>query len=117
PTGTVAITLNGVTQNATIGAGGNFSSSFATGSLPPVDPPYAISYSYAGDGNFNAASGSGTLTVGYSVLALYDQTNVHQSGSTIPIKIQITNSSGANLSSANLTVTAIGVSLISTSVY
>src|SRR5207248_2743502 len=35
PTGNVAITLNGVTQNAAIGAGGNFASSFATGSLQP----------------------------------------------------------------------------------
>jgi hypothetical protein len=117
PTGSVAITLNSLTQNAAIGAGGNFSSSFATGSLTPVNPPYTISYSYAGDGNFNSASGSGTLTVGYNVLPLYDQTAVHQSGSTIPIKLEITNSSGSNLSSSSLTVTAVGVSLISTNVY
>ena len=117
PTGGVVITLNAVTQDATIGAGGNFSSSFATGSLAPVNPPYAITYSYAGDSNFNSASGSGTLTVDYSVLPLYDQTSVHQSGSTIPIKIEIINSSGANLSSAGLTVNAVGISLISSAVY
>src|SRR5205085_2186741 len=105
------------TQNATIGAGAQFSSDFATGSLAPVNPPYAITYSYAGDSNFNSASGGGALTVGYNVLPLYDQTKVHQSGSTIPIKIEITNSSGANLSSASLTVNAVGVSLISTTVY
>src|SRR5207244_2482307 len=45
PTGSIAITLNSVTQNAAIGAGGNFSSSFVTGSLTPVNPPYTISYS------------------------------------------------------------------------
>ena len=117
PTGNVAITLNGVTQSAAIQAGGNFSSGFATGSLAPTNPPYTINYSYAGDGNFNAASGSGTLTVGYGILPLYDQTKVHQSGSTVPIKLAVINSSGANISSANLTVTAIGVSLISTNVY
>ena len=33
PTGSVGISLNSVTQNAAIQAGGNFSSGFATGSL------------------------------------------------------------------------------------
>ena len=45
PTGSVAITLNGVTQNAAIQSGGNFSSSFATNSLAPANPPYSIAYS------------------------------------------------------------------------
>jgi hypothetical protein len=115
PTGSVAITLNGVTQNAAIQSGGNFSSSFATGSLAAGS--YNITYSYAGDSNFNSASGSGTLTVGYGVVPLYDQTKVHHSGSTIPIKLNIVDANGNNISSANLVVTAVGVSLISTSVY
>jgi hypothetical protein len=115
PTGSVAITLNSVTQNAAIQSGGNFSSSFATGSLAPA--AYTIAYSYAGDGNFNSASGSGTLTVGYGIVVLYDQTKVHQSGSTIPIKLEITGSNGNNLSSAGTVVTAVGISLVSTSVY
>jgi len=115
PTGSVAITLNSVAQNAPIQPSGNFSSSFATGSLAPA--AYTIAYSYAGDGNFNSASGSGTLTVGYSILVLYDQTKVHQSGSTIPIKLEITGANGNNLSSAGTVVTAAGISLVSTSVY
>jgi hypothetical protein len=115
PTGSVAITLHSVTQNAAIQAGGNFSSAFATGSLAPA--AYSIAYSYAGDGNFNSASGSGTLTVGYGIVALYDQTKVHQSGSTIPIKLEITDANGNNLSSAATVVTAVGISLVSTSVY
>src|SRR3989442_13625491 len=55
PTGNVAITLNGVTQQAVITAAtGAFSYSFATGGLT-VTPgsPYTITYSYAGDNNFN----------------------------------------------------------------
>ena len=115
PTGNVAITLNSLTQNAAIQSGGNFSSSFATGSLAPGS--YSIAYNYAGDGNFNSASGSGTLQVGYGVVALYDQTKVHQSGSTIPIKLKITDANGNNLSSAGTVVTAVGISLVSTSVY
>jgi hypothetical protein len=115
PTGSVAITLNGVTQNAAIQAGGNFSSAFTTGALAPG--AYSIAYSYAGDGNFNSASGSGTLTVGYGIVALYDQTKVHHSGSTIPIKLEIVDANGNNLSSAGTVVTAVGISLVSTTTY
>ena len=115
PTGNVAITLNSVTQNGAIQAGGNFSSNFATGSSAVGS--YSIAYSYAGDSNFNSASGSGTLTVGYGIVALYDQTKVNKSGSTIPIKVEIVGASGENLSSASLVVNAVGVGLVSTTVY
>ncbi len=117
PTGSVSITLNAVTQNASIQGSGNFSSNFATGSLAPINPPYSITYSYGGDSNFNPASGAGTLTVGYGILTLYDQGKVHQSGSTIPIKLGITDVNGNNLSSANTVVTAVGMALVSNSVY
>jgi DNA/RNA endonuclease G (NUC1) len=117
PTGSVAITLNGVTQNAAIQPDGTFSSSFATALLPPSSTPYGIAYSYAGDGNFNGASGTGALSVGYGFTALYDQTKVNKSGSTVPIKLQVTDINGTNFSAANLVVTAVGVSLISTDVY
>src|SRR5439155_1214171 len=53
PTGNVAITLNGVTQQAAIQGGGTFSSSFATGALTVVPgSPYTITYNYQGDNNF-----------------------------------------------------------------
>jgi hypothetical protein len=63
PTGDyVIMTLNGVSQETTVAANGNFSSSFATGSLPVGS--YTITYAFAGDSNFNAASdGNSTLTV------------------------------------------------------
>lgn len=115
PTGSVSITLNGVMQSASIGAAGNFSSSFATGALPAANPPYAIAYSYAGDGNFNPASGSGTLTVGYGIVPLFDQTRAAQSGSTIPIRLQLTNAAGGNASSAGVVVTAVRLVQLSTS--
>jgi hypothetical protein len=50
-------------------------------------------------------------------VALYDQTKVHQSGSTIPIKLKIIDANGNNISSAGTVVTAVGISLVSTSVY
>jgi Bacterial Ig-like domain (group 3)/Galactose oxidase, central domain len=56
PSGSVSITLNGVTQLAAIDAAtGNFSSSFATGALGVAASPFTITYSYAGDANFNGA--------------------------------------------------------------
>jgi hypothetical protein len=63
PTGRVAITLDGVTQYATIQADGSFSSSFGTSSLTPSRSPYGIVYRYAGNRNFNSTIGSGTVTV------------------------------------------------------
>ena len=52
PTGNEAITLNSVTQSAAIDpSSGNFSSVFTTSGLGVSSSPYAITYSYAGDGN------------------------------------------------------------------
>ena len=72
PSGSVSITLNGVTQSAAITATGTFSSSFATGELTPVGSPYPISYSYAGDTNFTAAGPdtSRSLTANYVFVGL-----------------------------------------------
>jgi hypothetical protein len=57
----VIVTLNGVSQEATVNANGSFSTSFATGALPVGS--YTIAYAFAGDANFAAANGSSTLTV------------------------------------------------------
>ena len=62
PTGSVGITLQGVTQSATIDpVTGAFSSSFATGGLAAGTYPIAVSY--AGDASFGPSTGSGTLVV------------------------------------------------------
>ena len=52
----LAITLNGVSQQATIGAGGAFSTRFDTSKLAVSGSPYTVSYSYAGDTTFGAAT-------------------------------------------------------------
>ena len=99
---------------AAIDASGNFSSSFATGALAPSNPPYDIAYSYGGDNNFNPASGSGTLTVGYGITPLYDQAKPSQAGSTIPIKLRLSKLLGGNVSSASVVVTAVKLVQVST---
>jgi hypothetical protein len=57
----VAVTLNGVTQNAVVDTAGNFTSSFSATSLALGS--YAVSYAYAGDSNLNARTGSSVLKV------------------------------------------------------
>ena len=59
----VAITLNGITQPATISSGGNFSAVFSIPGL--ATGTYPITYEYLGDGaHFNAAgAATSTLTV------------------------------------------------------
>ena len=51
----------------------------------------------------------------YSVCLLYDPTKAVHSGATIPIKLQLCDSSGNDLSSSGITVHAISVTQISTS--
>ncbi len=63
PGESVAITLDDVTQQAAIAAGGGFSTTFATAGLSAAGSPYTISYSYARDGTFASAITTSTLTV------------------------------------------------------
>lgn len=63
----VQVTLDGVTQNAAVDGSGNFTTTFATGTLTVAGSPYTIGFSYAGDANFAAATASSTLTVAKAV--------------------------------------------------
>src|SRR5277367_5151003 len=61
---TVTITINGVSQPATIGANGVFAATFNTATIPASASPYPITYSYGGDTNFATVSNSSTtLTI------------------------------------------------------
>jgi hypothetical protein len=100
----IAISLNGVTQSATVGASGNFSASFDTSGLGVGT--YTISYRYAGDNNFTAASSTGNLTVAYGSKLLFDNSKPVHSGAALPIKLAATDASGADISSPNIAATA-----------
>ncbi|HEY7328508.1 MAG TPA: PxKF domain-containing protein, partial [Gemmataceae bacterium] len=100
----VAITLNGVTQSASVGANGAFSVSFATSALGVGK--YTVTYNYAGNINFTAASAIGSLTVGYGTQLLFNNTKPVHSGAALPIKLALTDANGTDISSASIAVTA-----------
>jgi hypothetical protein len=64
----------------------------------------------------NASSPSVTYTVAYKICLLYDPTMIKNAGSTIPIKLQLCNESGANVSSQSTSLQAVAVTRVSSSV-
>jgi DNA/RNA endonuclease G (NUC1) len=63
PTGTVAVSLGGLSATATIGVDGRFTAVIPTDLLGVPGSPYAISFSYGGDANFAGAAGTSSLHV------------------------------------------------------
>ena len=51
----------------------------------------------------------------YRVLALYDQAKTHKSGSTVPVKVQLLNAAGTNVSSPDIALTVRGLVRVSDS--
>ena len=93
--------------SGTIASDGSFQVAINTAALPAGT--YTIQYQYAGDGNFTASSGTGTLQVSYAIKLCFDNTKPVQAGEVLPIKLQVTDASGNNLSSKDLTVTAVSL--------
>jgi uncharacterized delta-60 repeat protein len=62
----------------------------------------------------NMGSASANYAVAYNICLLYDPSKAKKLGSTVPVKLQICDSNGANLSSSAITVTATDVVLQST---
>ena len=58
----------------------------------------------------NASAKTVTYSVVYKVCALFDQTKLQKAGSTVPIKIQLCDINGNNLSSSSIAVTAFSLS-------
>jgi hypothetical protein len=67
-------------------------------------------------GNYAVSIDAGTLVVGYGVCLQYDTTKTHKRGSTIPIKLQLCDADGQNLSSPAIVLTAFEVLFVSSAV-
>ena len=77
---TVAVTLNGDEQSATIGSGGAFSTTFDTTVLNVVNSPYTITYVYTGDATFAPAGTTSTLTVNPAALTTFTVNSLGDAG-------------------------------------
>jgi hypothetical protein len=79
-----------------------------TSTSPPVDPGYyTVTASFAGSANYLPASATATIMIAYDARTLTDLSRAFNAGRTIPIKIQLLDSSGNNLSSSGIDLTAV----------
>jgi hypothetical protein len=85
--------------------------------LPGGTTPQALTITgeFSG-GTFTAAStDTATLSVTFNICLLYDPTKAVKSGATYPIKIQLCDINGNNVSSADIVVNAVNVEQVSSS--
>jgi hypothetical protein len=109
PTGTVAFS-DGATGfgTSTLAAGqATFTmSSFSIGS-------HSITGQYGGDRISSGSSGSLTQNVTYGICPMFDQTRSVHSGATFPIRLQLCDANGNDLSTSGIVVHAASVTAVS----
>jgi hypothetical protein len=76
---------------------------------------YTITPSGLTSPNYEITFADGALVITYGVCAQFDQTKAAQSGSTIPIKLQLCNANGGDVSSSAVVIQAVGVTQVSNS--
>lgn len=123
PTVTITTPLNGASyllnQTAasayavTDGGSGVASSAPASGGALDTSSVGAKTFAVtAADNVGNQSNASAVYTVGYGVVALFDQTRSVKRGATIPIKIRLVDAAGANVSSPATVVSAVKLLLV-----
>ncbi len=110
PTGTVTF-QDGATTIGTATLNGSASTTLSSSSL--TVGAHTITGQYNGDSNFLSSSGSLTQTVEYGVCALYDQTRSVKSGAVFPIKIDLCDVNGSDVSSPAIVVHATQITAVS----
>ena len=120
--GTVTFTVRNA-ANAVVGSPvvGNVSGGVATANytLPGGTTPQALTISgeFSGGPFTSASTDTATLSVTFNICLLYDPTKAVKSGATYPIKIQLCDANGNNVSSAGTVLQAVNVQQISTSAF
>ncbi|HEX8116987.1 MAG TPA: MBG domain-containing protein, partial [Pyrinomonadaceae bacterium] len=77
---------------------------------------YTVTPSGLTSPNYSITYVNGTLSVTYGVCALYDPEKAAQTNSTIPVKLQLCNAAGADVSTPTAVMQATGVVFISTQI-
>ena len=120
--GTVTFTVRDSSNNV-IGLPviGNVSGGVATAIyiLPGGTAPQALTITgeFSGGDFTQPSSGTGTLSVSFNICLLYDPAKAVKSGAAYPIKIQLCDGNGNNVSSADIVVHAVNIQKVSTSTY
>jgi hypothetical protein len=100
---------------------GNVSGGVASANyiLPGGTTPQALTITgdFSGGSVTAASSDTATLSVTFNICLLYDPTKAVKSGATYPIKIQLCDNNNSNVSSADITLHAVGVGQVSSSAY
>jgi hypothetical protein len=108
----VKVTVVGANGPVASGSGviagdGSFQVTLNTADLPAG--AYTIQYQYAGDANFAASSGTGTLQVGYGIQLPGPGRLSVNAGAALPIRLEVTDAAGMVVSSSSLTLTAVSL--------
>jgi predicted extracellular nuclease len=117
--GTVTFTVRDSGNNVIgLPVAGNVSGGVATATytLPGGTAPQALTITgeFSGGDFTQPSTGTGTLSVTFNICVLYDQSKAVKSGGTYPIKIQLCDVNGNNVSSADIVVHAVNIQQIST---
>jgi hypothetical protein len=110
PSGSVTITINGISIVAIIKSGGTFSAPFPTAKLAPG--AYTITYSYAGSSTITAGSATSKLTVGLGIKVLFNETLPVKKGSTLTVIFEAEDANGNAVDSTSRTATATTVATV-----
>jgi predicted extracellular nuclease len=120
--GTVTFTVRNA-ANAVVGLPvvGAVSGGVATANyiLPGGTAPQALTITgeFSGGASTSPSSDTATLTVTFNICLQYDPTKAVKSGATYPIKIQLCDVNGNNVSSAGIVVQAVSVNQVSSTSY
>ena len=100
---------------------GNVSGGVATANytLPGGTAPQALTITgeFSGGDFTQPSSDTATLSLSFNVCILYDPSKAVKSGATYPIKLQLCDGSGNNVSSADIVLHAVNIQQVSTSAY
>ena len=106
PTGSVTFN-DGANALSTVPLSPSGTATFTTSTL--MVNSHSITAVYSGDANFAGGTGSMTQNVQYAICAQYDQTRSVQGGATFPIKVQVCDANGNNLSSPSTVLHATAI--------